>query len=68
MMFREKQMKNGWIARIGLWAAAGVLVASLTILALQGGQMDDSNLRSLSPAQIPNGAAMVEHIEHSAAH
>jgi hypothetical protein len=45
-------MKDRWIANVGLCAAAGVFVASLSILFLQGNLNSQHELPSFSPAQI----------------
>jgi len=61
-------MKERWIANIGLCAAAGVFVASLSILTFQGGTMNSSDIRSLAPAQIPTGSSITSHADHAAVH
>lgn len=47
-----------WIVRIGLCAAASVLVASLGILMFQGMHGDSSALHDLEPAQIQSAPSV----------
>jgi hypothetical protein len=49
-------MNSRWMANIGLCAAVGVLVASLSILVFQSGKFDTGALPSLAPAQIQPGS------------
>jgi hypothetical protein len=61
-------MKDRWIANVGLCAAAGIFVASLSILFLQGNLNSQHELPSFSPAQIRPDDSMGAPSGHQSMH
>jgi hypothetical protein len=64
----KMNVKNRWIARVGLGAAALVLVASLAILIFQGAQTDNVPLNSLQPAHVGSTPSSAHGQEFTGSH